>query len=245
MKDKASYYAIIPANVRYCKKITPNAKLLYGEIGALCNKEGFCWAANPYFAKLYNVNTNAISNWISSLERNNFIECRRVSGERRKIYIREVSSRRRRYLYEKEEGSPPEGGGVLNNTLNIKKNNGQTRFDHTWAVKLTNLIEKRGVIKGRIRLHQWETQLRRLRQRDGIKKTRIREVLRWFLKNSYEKYVPKIYHSHDLREKFGRIEAAMKRREGDNGELEGCRLIKTVRKGKITTSGVSYTNADN
>jgi len=72
MKEKPSYYAIIPANVRY-SDLKPNAKLLYGEITALSNKHGFCFASNNYFANLYNVNKNTISAWITELKKKGFI----------------------------------------------------------------------------------------------------------------------------------------------------------------------------
>lgn len=64
---KPNFYAIIPADVRYAD-ITPNAKLLYGEITALCSREGFCWAGNPYFADLYHVNRSSIKRWMNELE---------------------------------------------------------------------------------------------------------------------------------------------------------------------------------
>lgn len=68
-----NYFAIIPANVRYCKDLEPSAKLLYGEITALTHKEGYCWATNEYFAELYGVNIKTISRWISSLTDAKFI----------------------------------------------------------------------------------------------------------------------------------------------------------------------------
>ena len=71
--EKPSFYAIIPASVRYSNDITANAKLLYGEITCLCNKEGYCWASNSYFAKLYNVSERTIVNWLNSLEKCGFI----------------------------------------------------------------------------------------------------------------------------------------------------------------------------
>jgi transposase len=73
MDEKKSYYAIIPANVRYDADLTPNAKLLYGEITALCNEKGYCWASNDYFAKLYNVSKVSISKWVSALVKKGYI----------------------------------------------------------------------------------------------------------------------------------------------------------------------------
>lgn len=64
---KKSYYAVIPATVRYDNNVVPSAKLLYGEITALCNEKGYCWATNDYFSKLYSVSKRTISTWIKSL----------------------------------------------------------------------------------------------------------------------------------------------------------------------------------
>ena len=71
--DNPNYYAIIPAGVRY-SAIKPNAKLLYGEITALANKKGYCFATNKYFAELYSVNKNTISLWVKELKDYGFIE---------------------------------------------------------------------------------------------------------------------------------------------------------------------------
>lgn len=83
-----TYYAIIPANVRYCKGLKANAKLLYGEITALCNKDGFCWAENSYFAQLYEVSEETISRWISDLKKHKFIF---ISVENQGRFIRKIS----------------------------------------------------------------------------------------------------------------------------------------------------------
>ena len=87
-KSEPSYFSIIPADVRYCDELIPNAKLLYSEITALCNKEGFCWASNRYFAKLHKVSKTSISIWIKSLRENGFIECEIESNHKRKIYLK-------------------------------------------------------------------------------------------------------------------------------------------------------------
>ena len=68
-KDNPSYFAIIPANVRYDKRIPAGAKLLYGEVTALSNQKGYCFASNGYFSDLYGCTPQAISKWFKQLEK--------------------------------------------------------------------------------------------------------------------------------------------------------------------------------
>ena len=84
---KPNYYAVIPASVRYDDNISANAKLLYGEITSLCNKEGKCWATNSYFAKLYNVHKKTISAWVSSLVDAKYIEIEIIYAENSKEIV--------------------------------------------------------------------------------------------------------------------------------------------------------------
>jgi hypothetical protein len=67
MRENPSYWAVIPAKVRY-SSLKPNAKLLYGEISCLQNKTGYCTASNRYFSELYGVSKNTVSSWISDLK---------------------------------------------------------------------------------------------------------------------------------------------------------------------------------
>lgn len=76
-----SYYAIIPADVRYDKNLTANAKLLYAEITALTNEKGYCWASNSYFAELYGVSKRSISAWIKNLEEQGYIYTKNIYEE--------------------------------------------------------------------------------------------------------------------------------------------------------------------
>ena len=89
-KQKPAYYAIIPAHVRYDEGLPPNAKLLYGEITALCNMEGFCWAGNPYFAKLYGVKVRAVQRWIEALAEAGHILVEPIDGYKRHIRLPEA-----------------------------------------------------------------------------------------------------------------------------------------------------------
>ena len=73
-KNKKKYFVIIPSEVLCDNNLIPSAKLLYGDITALCNKEGYCWAWNSYFASKYQVLERTIQRWINNLIDNGYIE---------------------------------------------------------------------------------------------------------------------------------------------------------------------------
>lgn len=140
-----SYYAIIPANVRYDEDLTPNAKLLYGEITALCNERGYCWASNDYFAELYKTSNRTISRWIQQLITNGYITSEMIyregtkEVEKRYIYLggdKNVTT----YGQKCHEGidknvttpidkNVQDNNTVINNTVNIYKKEKETSLD--------------------------------------------------------------------------------------------------------------------
>lgn len=99
MEEKPNYYAVIPANVRYDKELKPNEKLLYGEISALAQKEGYCWASNTYFAELYDTSPVSISRYINHLKEKGYIDVQIVYKnnskeiEKRLIGINRIDNR--------------------------------------------------------------------------------------------------------------------------------------------------------
>lgn len=118
------YFAVIPASVRYHSALPPNAKLLYGEITALCNQEGYCWASNAYFAKLYNVGGTTVSEWVSALKKAGFIriEIDQARGNERKVFIVEAIPVFRGSSSGKAE-DPSSGKAEGNNTEENKTKN--------------------------------------------------------------------------------------------------------------------------
>tara|TARA_R100000388_G_scaffold94287_2_gene81025 strand:- start:830 stop:1444 length:615 start_codon:yes stop_codon:yes gene_type:complete len=125
MKDKPTFWAVLPANVRYAD-ITPNAKLLYAEITALQQMNGECFATNRYFSKLYNKNKVTISRWIKELRDKGLINVTIVYKEGTK----EIANR---YIDICDEGNSINVKQVL--TKKLKNNNTSNNNNITYSNK--------------------------------------------------------------------------------------------------------------
>lgn len=92
--DKPSFYAILPADVRYAEDLTSLQKILYAEITALTNKEWYCYAGNSYFAELYNKDPTRVSKTISDMQKKWYLQ---VSRENESWFVRRI------YVWELKE----------------------------------------------------------------------------------------------------------------------------------------------
>ncbi len=125
--EQKSYYAVIPANVRYDTGLRDKAKLLYGEITALCNERGYCWATNEYFAKLYGVSKATISSLISELIERGYITSKLIYREGSKEILNRYLSLVE-YPIQKNLNRGIQENLKDNNTIfNITKNNMKER----------------------------------------------------------------------------------------------------------------------
>lgn len=89
-----NFYAIIPAFIRYDKRLPMLSRFLYGELTALCSEKGYCWASNRYFAELYEVSIETISRYIAKLKEFGYIRITYDSSKKdndRRIYITDIS----------------------------------------------------------------------------------------------------------------------------------------------------------
>ena len=86
--EKPNYYAVLTSEVRYDKRLTAFAKLMYAEVTALANKEGYCWANNSFFAKNYETTERTVQRALSSLEEYGYIRKEITNhNTERKLYI--------------------------------------------------------------------------------------------------------------------------------------------------------------
>lgn len=134
-EQNKNYYAIIPAVVRYDKELPPAAKLMYGEIYALSNGKGYCWANNTYFAELYGVHKNTVSIWINLLIKKGYISTEIIYRDNSKYILErrlkallpinenvDTLSTKTLIPYHEKQGQPINENIEDNNTINTKLN---------------------------------------------------------------------------------------------------------------------------
>lgn len=151
MSENPSYYAIIPAFVRYSKELKANEKLLYGEITCLSNKTWECFASNAYFANLYWVEERQITRRVKWLSDMWFIKVYIDKNEGNKRYISIVSIKENTTDLPSKKTVPyrqkrPEGIDKKDHTPIDKKDGYNNTSDNTKKNNTINIVSPNGDI---------------------------------------------------------------------------------------------------
>ena len=239
MEERPSYYAIIPADVRYDNDLPPMAKLLYGEITCLTQKNGFCWATNAYFAELYGMSKDRISRLIGILEKKGYISVHVERNEKNEVvkrYIKLSVAEIPIPSVENNENSP-----VKNNDTPTVKNNEEnninlnnTRMNNTSlkevsppggqasktiepkAIELATLLfelhKQVDPIVKTPALDKWAADIDKINRLDGRSFEDIEKVIRW-VKTPGNFWFANIMSGKKLRIQFSRLIVEMSRQK--------------------------------
>lgn len=137
--EGVNYYVVIHAQVLHDNRLTPLARLIYGELSALANIQGFAWISNRKMASKYRVSIKTISRNISKLQELGYIKSELIykdekkEVEQRNIYIEPLdknvnsapSKMSRGYRQNSPEGMDKKvkDNNTSNNTSNNTNNN--------------------------------------------------------------------------------------------------------------------------
>ena len=138
----SNYYVLIPEKILHNNKLSPFARLIYGELLALANINGFAWISNKKLAEKYDVTTRTITQAVSALEAENLLVTKLIyksnskEVERREIYFNAPMennfmgvSKKSSIPYGKNLPYPIEKNFQDNNTVNNTINNNNNNND--------------------------------------------------------------------------------------------------------------------
>lgn len=233
LDSQKCYYAIIPAEVRYDESLIPSAKLLYGEITALCNEKGYCWATNEYFAKLYFVSKKTISTWIKSLSNSGYISLQFVRNDDEKQTVVRLIKIAGSFCVPITKTSIPPGrklhgphnekvteNNTMNNTFNIsssqisKKACDMKKFNVDSDPYLLAKFLEQEILKNNSKFPQSEKQRQRwakdidlMMRRDKLNADDIAGTIEWCQKDKF--WCSNILSGKKIREKYQQLRMRM------------------------------------
>lgn len=89
-ETKPDYFIQIPGEVLFDSRLSPGAKLLYGDILFLTYNYGFCSQENAYFAANYQVCIKTVNNWIKELKTLNLIKVELIRNQNKQVELRKI-----------------------------------------------------------------------------------------------------------------------------------------------------------
>ena len=91
-----------------------------------------------------------------------------------------------------------------------------SKFSKKCASYLLSILRKNRLVRARSKPGKWAIEFEKLNSIDKVKKKRIKRVLLWYCNNIGGNYIPVVRSARSFREKFDRIEDAIKRKHLNN-----------------------------
>lgn len=127
-----AYFAVITGPVLDDRALSDSAKLLYGRITSLADREGYCWATNEYLSQITGYGVRTITRLVAQLEQRGHVEtvvvpASKKGGRERRIYIGRQAARGLDKIGQCSQicldGIAKNGQTLLNSMINKKDNN--------------------------------------------------------------------------------------------------------------------------
>lgn len=104
-----------------------------------------------------------------------------------------------------------------------------TKFDIKMANKLKKIISQHIKVNRNANTKKWQQEMRKLRSIDKVSCDRIRRVLNWYKNNIGGEFIPEAFSGKAFREKFPKLEAAIKR-EQNNMKSKPAKIDNKIQK---------------
>ena len=142
-----AFFSILTARVRYSEHLSDFEKILFSEISALTEKNGYCYAKNAYFEQVFNKTKSTIQRALRNLKNFDFIEIEILKDEKneiieRRIYIKtEPEKTSKMTLGSVKNDTPPSVKNDTHNNINIYNNTSKEHiYTHTSKNDGLNLL---------------------------------------------------------------------------------------------------------
>ena len=114
-RQSASDWVRIPAALRYDRRLSAKAKLLYGEIEALACRTGYCHAHNGYFCERLGMSDRTVTRLLAELTREGYLRLEVRRGPDRQVLERRLfpgrAGEERVPPPDRNDGTPPDKNG--------------------------------------------------------------------------------------------------------------------------------------
>lgn len=215
-----SFDCVLPSAIFFNENLEPNCIKCYAVVRGLTKMKGYCFATNEYLAKILQTDPSSLRRWISSLQKEGFLEIQTTRNGihwQREIYLSDKFKKCLRRLKNEHPPAQNQAPPCLKISTIIedkdkedkdKESLVRTAHPSADASSLTlyflKNIQKRNPEFKPKNMKKWETEMDRLLRLDGRSLEDAKGLIDWVMKDMFWRDV--ILSPANFREKYNELE---------------------------------------